>query len=863
MKSLLPLFILILAFSTKTFAAELMVNLTADGHDANTADGICDIDATTPGLQCTLRAAVEQANVLSSSDLITFNSLPSNSIITLTTTNGGEIPITNNGSLTINGLGANLLTINGGAGTNRIFYLNQADVTIKDVTLTGGNGTGSYFSGAVGGAILTLSGRLVLDRVHVTANSVTGDPNSNSVGGVYFNGGSNHQILNSTFSANTSSGSCGGFLSQTGITIINSTFSNNTTQESGGGFCLNGGSSTMRSVTVTANTASNGGGIVIFDGSVNLGNTIVAGNTGGVAPDIFRNAGKTITTVGYNLIGQNTGVEAIFPAGNPNGNNDIVGTPASPINSLLKPLGDNGGTNRIPTHDMLQSSPAFDKGNSFSLPSDQRGFVRPDDNPNITNAAGGDGSDIGAFEQQSSMTSGSISGSIRYGITEANQPQKFVAGVLLSATGTSSASANSGDATGAYTINGLMVGGNYTVTPTKIGEVKGINSLDATRIQQHRVGLITLTANQLIAADTDNNGTVNSLDATRIQQRLVGIQSSNIIGQWKFVPGSKHYNSVDGNLVSEDYQALLVGEVSGNWATASSFAGDSQTDEEILPKQDNQSDASAIGRFEDEVGEQINEIMKQSAHSKPSESKSQSAIVGGVAVNVSLPSNATASSGTTIIVPVTIGAVPTGSPIESFDFTVFYDPAVLQPAAPSGSNAGTLSANCSVLSNSPQSGRVVVSGACASAITTASGGVLYNLQFNVIGTSGQQTGLLFNNPSTGTQTFQFNSGTPAANTINGLFSVLPGPTAAGVSVSGKVTTASGRGIRNVLITMTDSQGNQRTAQTTAFGYYKFESVVAGESVTISAKARRFRFNQSSIVRTTNESVTNADFVSEQ
>jgi hypothetical protein len=381
------------------------VNLTTDEHDAKTTDGICDIDASSPGLQCTLRAAVEQANFLSSADLITFNSLLSNSAITLTTTSGGEIPITNNGSLTINGLGANLLTINGGAGTNRIFYVNQADVTINGVTLTGGNGTGSYFSGATGGAILTYSGRLVLDSVHVTANSVTGDPNSNSVGGVYFNGGSNHQILNSTFSANTSSGSCAGFLSQTGITVINSTFSNNTTQESGGGFCLNGGSSTLRSVTVTANSAKSGGGIVIFDGSVNLGNTIIAGNTGGAEPDIFRNVGKTITTVGYNLIGNHTSVETAFPTGNPNVNNDIVGSSISPINPLLKTLDDNGGSNRIPTHDLLQSSPAFDKGNSFSLSFDQRGLVRPVDNPNTANAAGGDGADIGAFEQQSSSSS--------------------------------------------------------------------------------------------------------------------------------------------------------------------------------------------------------------------------------------------------------------------------------------------------------------------------------------------------------------------------------------------------------------------------------------------------------------------------
>lgn len=93
--------------------------------------------------------------------------------------------------------------------------------------------------------------------------------------------------------------------------------------------------------------------------------------------------------------------------------------------------------------------------------------------------------------------------------------------------------------------------------------------------------------------------------------------------------------------------------------------------------------------------------------------------------------------------------------------------------------------------------------------------------------------------------------------------VLLVPTAASVSISGRVATASGRGIRNVVITMIDSNGNERTATSTAFGYYRFDDVSAGETVTLSAKAKRFKFNQSSIVRTTNESITDADFVSEQ
>jgi leucyl aminopeptidase len=125
------------------------------------------------------------------------------------------------------------------------------------------------------------------------------------------------------------------------------------------------------------------------------------------------------------------------------------------------------------------------------------------------------------------------------------------------------------DSAGNYSFS-ANPGENYTVTVTKSGDTSSINSLDATRIQQYLVGLTTLSSAQLIAADTDDNGIINSLDATRIQQYLVGIPSQNIIGQWKTSPASRQYNSVSSNLTSENFEAVLIGEVSGNWSAASS-----------------------------------------------------------------------------------------------------------------------------------------------------------------------------------------------------------------------------------------------------------------------------------------------------
>jgi hypothetical protein len=53
----------------------LTVNLESDQSDANTADNQCDVDSGTGGNQCTLRAAIQQANAHASTDpdLIWFN----------------------------------------------------------------------------------------------------------------------------------------------------------------------------------------------------------------------------------------------------------------------------------------------------------------------------------------------------------------------------------------------------------------------------------------------------------------------------------------------------------------------------------------------------------------------------------------------------------------------------------------------------------------------------------------------------------------------------------------------------------------------------------------------------------------------
>ncbi|MEQ1643322.1 MAG: reprolysin-like metallopeptidase [Pyrinomonadaceae bacterium] len=66
-------------------------------------------------------------------------------------------------------------------------------------------------------------------------------------------------------------------------------------------------------------------------------------------------------------------------------------------------------------------------------------------------------------------------------------------------------------------------------------------------------------------------------------------------------------------------------------------------------------------------------------------------------------------------------------------------------------------------------------------------------------------------------------------------------TAAGVEVSGRVTTPDGRGLRNAIVSMVDNQGVVRTATTSSFGYYSFDGIEAGSSVVMSVESRRYRF----------------------
>jgi hypothetical protein len=363
--------------ATFQYLNEVWHRTNGDGAVPITVTSSADAGGICPGASCTLRQAIATA---ASGDTITF-AANVRGTISLTS---GELLINKN--LTINGPGANLLSVqrSTAAGNFRIFNItpNSVVVAISGLTIANGN------SPSNGGGISN-TGALTIANSTISGNST-----GSSAGGIVSSG--TLIVVNSTVSGNSATGGFGGGIYNTGTAqIINSTISGNSVSESslgigsGGGIQNGGGSVSMTNSTISGNSAQFRGGGINSSGTLASRNTIIALNTAPSGPDVF----GTLTSENFNLIGNNSGV-TITPAQL----SDQIGTAGSPINPMLGPLQNNGGPTL--TRALLSGSPALDKGHSSGLTTDQRGagFPRTADYSSVPNAAGGDGTDIGAVE---------------------------------------------------------------------------------------------------------------------------------------------------------------------------------------------------------------------------------------------------------------------------------------------------------------------------------------------------------------------------------------------------------------------------------------------------------------------------------
>ena len=221
-------------------AAIFVVNTLTDANDAAN-DGICDSDLIQGGLQCTLRAAIQQTNSIAGLDTIVVSQ--GTYVLSL-----GSLVVSD--SVNIQGDVGAAVTVDGNNGPNVFDIRLNATVTIDNITVRNANA----------GGILN-QGMLTLSSMAVTNNGVAGISNNGTL-----------RVANSTIASN-----------------------------GGSGLYTSGGSVELSSVTLFGNVGNTTRGIDNAGGVVTLRNMILAGTKdsfGSAKPD----CSGTLTLAGYNLI---------------------------------------------------------------------------------------------------------------------------------------------------------------------------------------------------------------------------------------------------------------------------------------------------------------------------------------------------------------------------------------------------------------------------------------------------------------------------------------------------------------------------------------------------------------------------------
>jgi hypothetical protein len=143
-----------------------------------------------------------------------------------------------------------------------------------------------------------------------------------------------------------------------------------------------------------------------------------------------------------------------------------------------------------------------------------------------------------------------------------------VSGADVRINGQANTSAKS-DAAGNYVFTGIPQG-SYILLPLKTGDLRGaIQGSDALMILRATAFLDTLTGDQKISADVTQDGLITTSDVLAVLRYLSAQTSSTAkVGNWIFQPATT------AMLVQSDttrnFQAFLLGDVNGSWASASS-----------------------------------------------------------------------------------------------------------------------------------------------------------------------------------------------------------------------------------------------------------------------------------------------------
>ncbi|MCB1262613.1 MAG: pentapeptide repeat-containing protein, partial [Acidimicrobiales bacterium] len=243
--------------SCEEWAQTLTVTNGEDVRDDDPGDGVCQDVGGGPG-DCSLRAAIDEANASSTTDTITVDATVGT--VTLAragvdnTNADGDLDVTD--ELTIEGNGATVAQTVG----DRVLHLHAATV-LRDLTVTGGAVSGD------GGGVF-VAAPATLDRLTITGNEAVNG------GGLRVGATGDLTLRNSTIADNTADAGSG--LAASGaVAVVSSTVSGNTASTSNGGAIRTntGALVSLLFATVADNT---GGNLRAPVAAVTVGGSIIA-----------------------------------------------------------------------------------------------------------------------------------------------------------------------------------------------------------------------------------------------------------------------------------------------------------------------------------------------------------------------------------------------------------------------------------------------------------------------------------------------------------------------------------------------------------------------------------------------------------
>ncbi len=797
---------------------------------ANSNDGACDAD-------CSLREAVAAAD---SGDLVVFNS---NLIGQTFTLGGNEIVITKR--ITIDGTidSVNVAFLSG-SGTSRIFSIAPGGgLDLRNMILVQGNGSGSVNSG-VGGAIYAQTGTVLsMERVALRANTAP------DTAGAFFADNASVHLVNMSVTGNLSSGCAAFAVDDSLLNISNVTISNNRDTNIGdgninGAMCVRNSDVAIRNATIANNVSDNGTLVVISTGDISspatlsIGNTIVAANSMQTGGDVTRivSSFNTITSVGGNLVGTTANV----PAGTFSQANDSLG-----LNPLLAPTNSLQGGHPVDTHPLQAGSPALNTGlnanavdplSGMPLTQDARGIAFP--------RIAGSTVDKGAFEDQSNGSS--------LVVTKLTNSNDFVCDLdcsLREAVSAAGSDPGTDNITMAANVFGTMTLGG---TPISIQNDNDVNI----------IGYPAVGAETLVISGSGNTRMFEIAANSNVSMTGLTLADGN---------GAGNSNQGEGG-------AMFV------------FLGATISLDGVIVRNNNTFRYGAI-YLQDGVHRIINSTINNN-------SSTDVCSAVGVEAGAVHMANTTISTNFDTQGSSGLGALCVNGATASIrNSTIAFNRTTAGPGSGIWLATGTLNIGNTIVGSNLAASNPDIHVTGNSTITSVGGNLVQNTNGFPPGTfnqPGDQTGVdpllmpLADNGGKVT-THMLSPGSPAINSGLNANAVDPFdnsplltdargsgfariisivdkgafessvPTAAGVSVSGRVLTADGRGIRNARVTLDDLEGNSRTVLTGPFGHYRFDQVAVGASYTVTVSAKRFEFAEPSVLISVKDHLTDVDF----